>query len=169
MKIKFVFLIVSLFLFAAVLQAQDEREQRCISRQQVVWHKKYSAICHVVLVGYYDESKKNFEDFELLVAYSYNPGPGTKRWDYLERKSFPGVVPADGKARFKLLAIDRNKGAGDHDDGIGVYTLDDEGKCMAVAVDVKFDGKQQAREKAMKAKIKLKLVDKKDAGKDKRL
>lgn len=71
----------------------------------MVYSKRYAARCRVCLTGKYDDSKKNFTEFALFVAYSYNPSPGTKRrFDFHKNKVFKTQLPVNGKKRFKMLA-----------------------------------------------------------------
>ncbi len=133
------------------------------AEETLVYSQKLSARCRVILTGKYDESKKNYTEFTLFVAYSYNPFPGTtRRYDYSEEKIFNTPMPAQGKKRFTLLAIDKGlhsettNGEPDYD------ILKKEGKCFAVKVDAKLNGKKFDKynpNKALKVKFKIQPID----------
>ena len=130
----------------------------------MVYSKRYAARCRVCLTGKFDDNKKNFTEFALFVAYSYNPSPGTKRrFDFFEEKVFKTPLPVNGKKRFKMLAIDTSHHEGKvHGEPENYNLLEKEGKYLAVKVSAKFNGKKDDGidcSKALKVKMKIRLVD----------
>lgn len=166
MRIKYIWAVLLTALCAPLANAQEKSDldapNRCSGRHDVyVYNGQYSAKCDVDLCCYYDKSNKNIEHFLLLVAYSYNPGPGTQKCEYVEKKEFNLTIPRQGKAHFKLTAVDRQvykMGNGE------TNLLEKERKLMAVEVDVKFNGKKWENtsdsRKATKIKLKIKPVSK---------
>ena len=134
------------------------------AEETMLYSKKYSARCRVCLTGKYDDSKKNFTEFALFVAYSYNPSPGTKkRFDFHKNEVFKTQIPVNGKKRFKMLAIDTSRHEGKvYGEPENYNLLEKEGKFLAVKVSAKFNGKKDDGidcSKALNVKMKIKLID----------
>ena len=130
----------------------------------MVYSKRYAARCRVCLTGKFDDNKKNFTEFALFVAYSYNPSPGTKsRFDFHKNKVFKTQLPVNGKKRFKMLATDTRHHEGKvHEGPEDLNMLEKEGKHLAVKASAKFNGKKDdgiGCSKALKVKMKIRLVD----------
>ena len=162
-------LLLTLILYAAFANAQEKFDYTQPYRifpsdgETMVYSPKYSARCYAHVAGKLDKDKRNFTEFELFVAYSYNPWPGTsQRCDYNGEKVFRTTMPVDGKKTFKFLAIDNSrdksapKGEPEHN------FLKKEGKYLAVLVEAKINGRkydETDRRKAVKFKFKIVLVD----------
>ncbi len=138
------------------------REHNQYHLYKIYSHKgRVNASSEVWLTCYYDLSKKNYEAINLIVKHFLNPGPGTPQYYIWNDTTFLTKIPINGKIRLKYSLMDKHlERKRVNDDNI----LEDKGLWPVYETTVKFNGKKSEK-KALKAKVKLKFVDRNKVGK----
>lgn len=134
----------------------DLKKEKQFHLYKIYSHKgKVHASSNVWLICKYDQSRKNYKSLNLVVNHNLNPGPGTPQYYIWNDTTFLTPIPINGKACLKYTLVDRNLERKNYNDD---NILEDKGLRPLYEITVKFNGKK-SEDKALKAKVKLKFID----------
>ncbi len=151
-----IFAIISIGEAMAQISNSDKREQNQFHVYKIYSHKgRVNASSDVWLICNLDSTQKYYTSFTLFPKHNLNPGPGTPQYYVWDDTTFVTTIPIDGKIRLKYSIMNKNmKRQRYNDDNI----LEDKGLWPVFETTVKFNGKKP-KDKALKAKVKLRFVD----------
>ena len=127
-----------------------------VTPKEVVYGKRIYAICNTTMVLPEKGGKP-----EIWVVVNYNPAPGLRNQSFIDILKCDKDVAIDGKADFKFLAIDYFAKGYNRNVGRCIGVLGETGKAFAVEAKIRYNGKVAERSKRLKAKYKIKLIDRK--------
>ena len=127
-----------------------------VTPKEVVYGKRIYAICNTTMVLPEKGGKP-----EIWVVVNYNPAPGLRNQSFIDILKCDKDVAIDGKADFKFLAIDYFARGYNGYVGRCIGVLGETGKAFAVEAKIRYNGKVAERSKRLKAKYKIKLIDRK--------
>lgn len=132
------------------------KEEKQFHLYKIYSHKgRVNASSNVWLICKYDQSRKNYKSLTLYVEHLLNPGPGTPQYYIFNDTTFLTKIPINGKVRLKYTLIDKYLERKNFNDN---NILEDKGLRPLYETTVKFNGKK-SEDKALKAKVKLKFID----------